>query len=249
MKAIFLFELKSYITNRLALFWTVVYPVAMLALLIALFDRGNVSSEFHESYRFKTTVGIVMLTIVSTALFGMGQSMSDMRAKRALVPYILLPTTTVKVVLAILLSRIVAVFLFSLLFFLGAFWWLGVAVPLNVHTVLQVFVSITAASLFSFSLVLPLLAISKNTTTIIALANIVNIYALMSAGVFIPKEVLPSWSEIFVTSSPFSHLNTVLQAAFHQVFGGVMWGLNVLLLGAAAIIIKLASTRKLLVPK
>ena len=249
MFPILAFETRSYISNKMAIFWTVAYPIAMLSLLISIFDPGLATDDVFASYRFKTTVGLITLTIVSTALFGMGQAMSEMRAQRALIPYLFLPVSASTIIFAILFSRIIIIVGFSAGFFYGAFFILGVDINYTAIIVLQVFLSLLAASLFSFALVLPLLYISRNAATIIALANLVNIYALMSAGVFIPMEALPSWSKIFVISSPFYYLNIGLQASFEQDFGAF-----VLLTGAAISalgigIVMILASNKLLVPK
>jgi hypothetical protein len=62
-------------------------------------------------------------------------------------------------------------------------------------------------------------------------------------------EALPSWSKIFVISSPFYYLNIGLQASFEQDFGAF-----VLLTGAAISalgigIVMILASNKLLVPK
>ena len=248
MYSVLAFELKSFLSNRMALFWTVAYPIAMLVFLVSVFDPRLPVAEFYESYRFKTTVGLVSLTIVSTALFGMGQAMSDMRTHRALIPYMFLPGSTFRIVFSILLSRIIVVFGFSMIFIVGGFLIMGVEVEPSPITVLQVAVSLLVTSLFAFSLILPLIAVSKNATTIISLANILYIYALLSSGVFIPLEAMPDWSHAFITTSPFHYLNIGLQAAFRTVDIGWFWGLHIAMALAGLAIAYLVSTRRMMVP-
>lgn len=248
MLAIAKFELKSYLSNKMALFWTVGYPVAMLALLIAAFDPGIATDDPTESYRFRTTVGLVTLTIVSTALFGMGQAISEMRTQKAMIPYMFLPVTTSSVISAILLSRIVVILGFSLLFFVGAFWMLDVQLDVTAALVARVTAAVFAASFFSFAVVLPLLLVSKNATTVIALANVVNIYAVMSAGVFIPIEVMPDWSRLFITTSPFYTLNLGVRQAFDASPPAYLLVGTVGLVLVSALIVYLSSRRKLMVP-
>lgn len=66
MTPILLFETRSYISNKHALFWTVAYPITMLALLIFIFDTGSVLSDnVFDSYRFRTIVGLLTLTIIN----------------------------------------------------------------------------------------------------------------------------------------------------------------------------------------
>lgn len=249
MLPILLFETRSYLSNKMALFWTVAYPVAMLALLIALFDPGTDGGDVFSSYRFKTTVGLVSLTIISTALFGMGQALGEMREQRAMLPYLFLPTTVFSTVLAILCSRIIAVLLFSIAFLTGAFAVLGVEVDFSAIAALQVLASLVAASLFTFSLALPLLSVSRNATTIIALANVVNIYAIMSAGVFIPAEFIPGWGKVFITTSPFYYFNLGLQTAFQEGFGAIEWTVHGLCALSAVAIAYASAGGRLLVPK
>ena len=248
MLALIAFELKSYLSNRMAMFWTVAYPIVMLAFLVIIFDPGTPVATFTESYSFQTTVGLVSLAIASTALFGMGQAMSDMRKHRVLVPYLFVPQSVFSVVTAILLSRIIVIFGFSVVFIIGSFATLGVDAVVHPQVILQVTASILVASLFCFALVLPLIAVSKNATTIISLANVVNIYALLSSGVFIPLAVMPDWSVGFITTSPFYHLNAGLQAAFVPTTGLEFWlihfGLAVLGLAIAYV----SSNRRIMVP-
>ena len=248
MCALIIFELKSYLSNRMAMFWTVAYPIAMLAFLVMVFDTNASVSDFTESYRFQTTVGLVSLTIASTALFGMGQAMSDMRTHRALIPYMYLPSSIFGVVWAILASRIIVTFGFSFIFIVGAFAILDIEAPFQTAMAVQVVVSILVTSLFCFAIVLPLVALSKNATTIIALANILNIYALISSGVFVPVQVLPSWAVGFVTTSPFYYLNTGLQKAFIAGQGVDFWGVQALLALVGFGVVYASSSRRIMVP-
>ena len=248
MYALINFELKSYLSNRMAMFWTVVYPVVMLAFLVMVFDTKEPVSAFTESYRFQTTVGLISLTIASTALFGMGQAISDMRTHRALVPYMFLPNSIFGVMWAILTSRIIITFGFSLIFIVSAFAILEIKVPFQAVMAMQVVVSILVTSLFCFAIVLPLVALSKNAATIIALANILNIYALISSGVFVPVQVLPKWAVGFVTTSPFYYLNTGLQKAFVAGQSVDFWGVQVLLALLGLGVAYASSSRRIMVP-
>ncbi len=53
MFPILAFETRSYISNKMAIFWTVAYPIAMLSLLISIFDPGLATDDVFASYRFK----------------------------------------------------------------------------------------------------------------------------------------------------------------------------------------------------
>ncbi len=127
-------------------------------------------------------------------------------------------------------------------------WGVLGSYPLFPITIVQVVVSILVTSLFCFAIVLPLVGLSKNATTIIALANILNIYALISSGVFVPVQVLPDWAMGFITTSPFYYLNTGLQKAFVAGQGVEFWGTQVLLALIGCGVAYTSSTRRIMVP-
>ena len=248
MRTLITFELKSFLSNRMAIFWTMIYPVAMLSLLIFLFDPGIPVSSFIESYRFQTTIGLVSLTIASTALFGMAQAMSEMRSNRALIPYLHAPMSIFSVVSSILLSRIVVIFVFSACFIVVAFIILNIQISVHPIIILQTSVSVLVTSLFCFALALPLVLMSKNVTTVIAIANIMNVYAIMSSGVFIPLRALPESSAAFITTSPFHYLNIGMQTAFVPASGIGFWLIHAGLAVLGIAIVYASSNRRILVP-
>ncbi|HGY5298362.1 TPA: hypothetical protein ACNU26_003735 [Aeromonas salmonicida] len=86
--SVFLLETKSFVTNWSALFWTVLYPVMMLAFLVVLFDPGD---ETSASFRFASVIGLTMLTLISMAIYGLAQALGDSRAHNALLFYAIAP--------------------------------------------------------------------------------------------------------------------------------------------------------------
>lgn len=230
--SVFWLETKSYATNVSALFWTIFYPVMMLVFLIVLFDPGGAQSE---EFRFVSVIGLTMLTLVSTAIFGLALSIGENRAHNALLFYVASPYSLFSVTLSLALSRVAVIIGFSAFFITGAFLALGLEQKLTAGVAIVGLAALAMASMFCFGVALAVARVCKNSQSMLAIANIVNIYALMSSNVFVPVEMLPSWSAGFVTTSPFYHLNGMLIAAFNgegltDVFGT---GVAMLALGLA----------------
>ncbi|RKU94405.1 hypothetical protein DB721_05335 [Helicobacter pylori] len=52
-------EIKSYLTNTSALFWTFIYPILMLLLLIFVFSKNTT-----EIFYFNNIIGLMGLLII-----------------------------------------------------------------------------------------------------------------------------------------------------------------------------------------
>lgn len=242
--SIFHMEVKSYLSNIAAVFWTFAYPIMMLILLIALFDR-EAGPHMLEGFRARTAIGLVTLTLVSTAIFGLGQALTEMRKNHALLPYYLSSLPLIRVSLSIVLSRIAIWIIFSLLYIIISFILLKINYTFTVWSIFSMIFVLLAACLFCFSLGLGLAYFCRTSQTMIATANILNLYAIMSADVFIPREILPEWSESFVTTSPFYHLNKVLRLGLESTPALSTWLIAGGLATVGFLLIWLFSKRKL----
>ncbi len=68
-------EIKSYLTNTSALFWTFIYPILMLLLLIFVFSKNTT-----EIFYFNNIIGLMGLLIISSAIFGLTQAITSSRS-------------------------------------------------------------------------------------------------------------------------------------------------------------------------
>ncbi len=68
-------EIKSYLTNTSALFWTFIYPILMLLLLIFVFSKNTT-----EIFYFNNIIGLMGLLIISSAIFGLTQAIASSRS-------------------------------------------------------------------------------------------------------------------------------------------------------------------------
>ncbi len=70
-------EIKSYFTNTSALFWTFIYPILMLLLLVFIFSKNTT-----EIFYFNSIIGLMGLLIISSAIFGLTQAIASSRSHK-----------------------------------------------------------------------------------------------------------------------------------------------------------------------
>lgn len=208
---IFRLETKSFITNLTALFWTFFYPIMMLIFLIFLFDPRNENSI---DFYFSSVVGLTMLTIASMSIFGVAQTICDLRTHNAFLSYVIAPVSYFEISMAIIISRMVLIIVFSVLFITSSLLILDTSYKLNIEILLLGFFYLILTSMFCFGLAIIVARYCRNSQTMLAIANIIYIYALMSSNVFIPLSALPSWSKVFIITSPFYNFNNILLSVF-----------------------------------
>ncbi|MCQ2953224.1 ABC transporter permease, partial [Helicobacter pylori] len=93
-------EIKSYLTNTSALFWTFIYPILMLLLLIFVFSKNTT-----EIFYFNNIIGLMGLLIISSAIFGLTQAITSSRSHNIFLFYMLSPATFKQITLALIASR------------------------------------------------------------------------------------------------------------------------------------------------
>ncbi len=94
-------EIKSYLTNTSALFWTFIYPILMLLLLIFVFSKNTT-----EIFYFNNIIGLMGLLIISSAIFGLTQAITSSRSHNIFLFYMLSPATFKQITLALIASRL-----------------------------------------------------------------------------------------------------------------------------------------------
>ncbi|WP_121756395.1 ABC transporter permease [Helicobacter felis] len=237
-----LLETKSYRTQHIAIFWTMIHPFLMLAFLIGVYEH-----TYSPDFRFSRTIGLVTLNLVSTVIFSLAMAMGTARASNSLSFYMATPASYIEITLAMVLSRLMGLLCFSTLFVVGSFSVLGILPLLSMWSLLWGLLVLGFAGVFCSGLALIIIRYFDNTQNILAIGNMINLYAIMSANVFIPLQALPKWSQIFITSSPFYHLNNMLIAAFSGQHLGYVLGVSGALFGVGALLIFLSAGRELLV--
>ncbi|WP_346771107.1 ABC transporter permease [Helicobacter pylori] len=119
-------EIKSYLTNTSTLFWTFIYPILMLLLLIFVFSK-NTTKIFY----FNNIIGLMGLLIISSAIFGLTQAITSSRSHNIFLFYMLSPATFKQITLALIASRLIVVILYAFIFIVLSFYALNTITILN----------------------------------------------------------------------------------------------------------------------
>lgn len=207
-------EIKSYFTNTSALFWTFIYPILMLLLLIFVFSKNTT-----EIFYFNNIIGLMGLLIISSAIFGLTQAITSSRSHNIFLFYLfymLSPATFKQITLALIASRLIVVIIYAFVFIGASFYAFNIAL-LNFKTLIFGFISIFSSSLFCFCLAIFVAKIFQNEQSILGFANTINLYAVMSCNVFVPLEYLPNIGQLFIKTSIFYYLNQLLIKAFQGI--------------------------------
>lgn len=119
-------EIKSYLTNTSVLFWTFIYPILMLLLLVFVFSKNTT-----ETFYFNNIIGLMGLLIISSAIFGLTQAIASSRSHNVFLFYMLSPATFKQITLALIASRLIVVILYAFVFIILSFYMLNIITILN----------------------------------------------------------------------------------------------------------------------
>ncbi len=237
-------EIKSYITNTSALFWTFIYPVLMLLLLIFIFPQNNT-----EAFYFNSIIGLMGLLVISSAIFGITQAIASSRSHNIFLFYALSPATFKQITLALIASRLIIVVVYIFIFICISFYALNIIGLLNFKTFIFGFISVFSSSLFCFSLAIFVARVFQNEQSILGFANIINLYAVMSCNVFVSLDYLSGIGQLFIKTSVFYQLNQLLLKAFQGIDTIVVLSTSALFIVGSIALFLLSANRMLLMPR
>ncbi|GAA8259562.1 hypothetical protein HpBT157_15170 [Helicobacter pylori] len=237
-------EIKSYLTNTSALFWTFIYPILMLLLLIFVFSKNTT-----EIFYFNSIIGLMGLLIISSAIFGLTQAITSSRSHNIFLFYMLSPATFKQITLALIASRLIVVILYAFIFIVLSFYALNIITILNFKALILGFVSVFSSALFCFCLAIFVARIFQNEQSILGFCNIINLYALMSCNIFVPLEYLPNIGQLFIKTSIFYYLNQLLIKAFQGIDTILVLATSTFFIIGGIILFLLSANRMLLTPK
>ncbi|WRA18286.1 ABC transporter permease [Helicobacter pylori] len=237
-------EIKSYFTNTSALFWTFIYPILMLLLLVFVFSKNTT-----EVFYFNSIIGLMGLLIISSAIFGLTQAIASSRSHNVFLFYALLPATFKQIILAFIASRLIVVIIYTFVFICTSFYAFNIIDLLNFKTLIFGFISIFSSSLFCFCFAIFVAKIFQNEQSILGFANIINLYAVMSCNVFVSLDYLPSIGQLFIKTSVFYQLNQLLLKSFQGIDPILILITSTLFIVCGITLFLLSANRMLLIPR
>lgn len=204
-RQIFRLEANAYLRAPLALFWTFIYPVMLFFILNAIFGGGDAPSGPMMSYADYLITGLVVMTMISTALFSCMAVLVEQRASGNLRNYAAMPFDYSAFFAGFTASRLVLLTLFIAVFTLVLSHVIPTGLGIGIGRLVVFLLFILAGALILTGIALLLASAITRTATAHAVANIVNIPLIFLSDLFLPMAILPPAMQVFVKLSPIYH--------------------------------------------
>lgn len=167
-------------------------------------DYSNLptSGSDKSDYNSFLISGLTALTVVSTAMFGFTTVLVDLRQSGSLKMFQVFPLQKLQFLSAFILSRMMVLLVFCLLFYFGANSWYHTNISLSAESIVALFLLLLVGILCFLSVGLLIVSSIKNGATATALLNIINLPLLFLSDLFIPVAVMPESVRFFAELSP-----------------------------------------------
>jgi ABC-2 type transport system permease protein len=197
-------EARLYIRDIQSMIMSFLVPIFFILVFGSIFGRQDGFMEFFVP-------GLIGVTIMSTTLFSITVNQTDHRQIGLLKRLQLLPTSTLSVVVAQSLVRMLVVFLqvalaLAVAIFVFKTKFTGALPPL--------FVSIVFGTLMFLALSFALGNFMRSTQASIAIANVLFIPMMFLSGAYFPLYMLPSFLQPILRALPLTPLVQVIRSAF-----------------------------------
>lgn len=194
-------ELLAFLKHPLAVFWTFVYPLVLFMLMNAIFGQRP-PVEDALSYSDYLISGIVVLTVVSTALFSFTVPLIELRSRSRLKLLATMPLPNGAFFLGFTISRLLLLISFCFVFMVGLSNVMRYGSALSILHGLQLGLFLTAGALVLVGVGVGLAALIKRTSTAHAVTNMVNVPVIFLSDLFLPVALFPPWLQAVAKLSP-----------------------------------------------
>jgi len=242
------YDLRAFIRNRQAQFFTLALPVLFLVIFAALFGgRGHTTPV--AGGRISTSVfyvpGIMTLGIIAAAFGNLVVSVTTQRERGVLKRRRATPVPASAIVVArILTSVTVAVIMAAVLLGIG---WAAYGAHIPGRTALALAVTVVLGAAAFCCLGYALASLVRNEDAAVPTSQAILLPLYFVSGVFVSVSILPRWLADVGTAFPVRHLENALLTAYNPHTAGLGFsGQDLLILaawGAAGLVLALLRFR------
>lgn len=224
-------ELRLFGREPIALFFTFIFPVFMLVVIMEVFVPPEAPKQIVIN---QVTPGLMALIILSTAIFGVPTSIVSYRQNKFLKRLKGSPVTPLAILGGFGLANFIVTLLGIALLALVAVLVYGAALAGSLISFLGGFV-LAFLSLAAIFLFIP--GVARSERTAIAISQIIYFPVMFFSGVFVPLDQLPDWITHYISPFiPVTYAVELLQglwlgAALPDLTGEMLILLGVFLLG------------------
>lgn len=200
--------------SKIALFWSFVYPLAMLLLMLSVFGDMNKAGAagIGDDPRLVTVTGVFVLTIMSGGIFAMATVLSGDFQSAVYKRLRLTDLSRMQVIMALILRQFVTIVLGAILVMAGA----KVIFSVTPHGNLGAIAFLTAVGTVLFCSIGIIVAnLSSRPPTAAAIANAIFLLMLFLSGSAVPKALFPHWLSNASQVLPATHLFDLLESQLY----------------------------------
>ncbi len=198
--------------SKTALFWSFLYPLAMLVLMLSVFGGSHDSSVAGPDPRLMNLTGVMVITIMSGGIFALTTVLSaDFNSgvyKRLRLTHL----TKFNVIGALMLRQLVIISLGVVLVIIGAMGLFQVYPQGNLAVVIGL---IVLGSVLFCAIGILIANQCQRPPTAVAIANAIFLVMLFLSGSTFPKTFFPEWLSNISLLLPASYLFDLLES---QIF-------------------------------
>ncbi|MCS1350075.1 ABC transporter permease [Mechercharimyces sp. CAU 1602] len=228
-------EVKLFFREKMAVFWTFMFPVLILWLMGSLFGEQMGMETFATLY-IPAWMGVNVLTI---GLFGIGTVLTEYREKEILRRYQATPLRPLSIVGAQMMQGAVILLISAIILLSFGRIAYGLSFPqYPLSTILALALSVIA--IFPFSVLITSLA--KNSRTAAAISSVVFNLMMFLSGAAFPLEMMPTFLQWVAKFLPLYYVIYLLQQTWNE---SSLWenGMEIGVLSGIAIISTLMAVK------
>ncbi len=181
-------EIKRYMRDRMGAFWTFAFPFLMLFLFMWMYGGG----KYGLTNNYLVT-GMVGMTVIATCLFGFSVVLVELRSRDVFKMFHLFPMHKSEYLVAFILSRVVILVLFCLLYVAVAHWMYGIDLRWDAKQLGVLVGMLLLGSACFLSIGLALSCRLTTVTAATAVTNLIYFPMIFFSDLFYPQGDLPGW--------------------------------------------------------
>lgn len=237
----FSMQCKLAVRSKIGLFWSFVYPVGMLLLMLSVFGGINKTGANTSDPRLLTLTGVLVITIMSGGVFALATVLSVDLASGVYDRLRITDLKPAEVIVALMLRQFLIIVVGIVLVLVGAKFLFSVTSQGDVGSILLLAV---IGSILFCSIGILVANLCSRQATATAVANAIFLVMMFLSGSTFPKAFFPEWLKTGAEILPASHLFDLLAL---QVYDGEaltndMTSLYILLAMAAVLLVAAVKT-------
>lgn len=198
--------------SKIALFWSFVYPMVMLLLMLSVFGNMNKPGASGADPRLATVSGVLVLTVMSGGIFALVTVLAADFQSGVYKRLKLSDLRPLEVIFALMLRQFVIIALGVILVLAGARLFFNVSPNGDIASI--VFLIVVGTILFC-SIGFIIANLSTHPPTATAVANMLFLVMLFLSGSTFPKTFFPGWLNKAAQVLPASHLFDLVESQLY----------------------------------